>query len=389
MQPTRKLYYEDAKMRTFCAVVIACKPEKAGFAVALDATAFYPEGGGQPADFGALGGAKVTDVHEQDGVIWHSVTTPLRTGEIVQGDIDWHRRLEFSQQHTGEHIVSGLIHAQFGYENVGFHIGQDVVRMDFSGVLSPTDLTEIEAAANWLIWQGQPIEIVWPQPGELATLAYRSKKELTGSVRIVKAGSADVCACCGTHVATCSEVGAVKILSSQSYKGGTRVTMVCGVRALADYTIKCSNAAEISQLLSAKPNEIGMAVQRLCAEQEGAKQRIAQLETALFAATAQQYKGAPCAFTVMDGLSPDGVRHLALALCEAAAPGALCAAFTQTESGFAFAACGGQDVRAFCTALTTALNGRGGGKAELVQGSLVCTKAQLEAFCASQTKEIS
>ncbi|MEG2931374.1 MAG: alanyl-tRNA editing protein, partial [Ruthenibacterium sp.] len=246
MVMTKKLYYEDVTRRTFCATVLACESVNGALRVALDATAFYPEGGGQPADHGALGGACVTDVHEQDGVIWHTVTAPLPVGETVQGDIDWSRRFDMMQQHTGEHIFSGILHMQYGFDNVGFHIGADTVTVDFNGQLSAKALAEAELAANWVIWQGAPVTVTWPTRTELESLVYRSKKALTGEVRIVAAGGADRCACCGTHVRSCSEVGAIKILSAQNYKGGTRVMLVCGMRAWHDYCRRCDSVNAIS-----------------------------------------------------------------------------------------------------------------------------------------------
>lgn len=163
MAETRKLYYENGACLQFCATVLSCVPTDGNFAVTLDATAFYPEGGGQPADRGALGGARVLDVHEKDGVVVHTVTAPLRVGEMVQGDVDGRRRLDHMQQHTGEHIVSGIVHAQFGYDNVGFHIGAQDVTVDFSGPLTDAELADVERAANWVIWQNAPVTIAWPR----------------------------------------------------------------------------------------------------------------------------------------------------------------------------------------------------------------------------------
>ena len=406
MEATRKLYYEDVMRRSFCATVLACEQAGPAFRVALDATIFYPEGGGQPADHGALGGARVVDVHEQGNIIWHTVTAPLAVGETVQGDLDWKRRFDLMQQHTGEHIVSGLIHAQFGYDNVGFHIGSDTVTVDFSGPLTAEDLLSVEQAANWAVWNNEPITVSWPTPTELSHLAYRSKKELTGAVRIVTVGQSDCCACCGTHVRTCSEVGIIKLLAAQSYKGGTRVTMVSGIRAWRDYCQKCESTAAVSVLLSAKPAEISTAVARLHAENAALKEKNAALEARLCTAAADiaAENGEPV-LVLPEALSPDGVRRQCLALCTAFAQRqpdieTVCAVFAPQESGeetaavqraaesgqarlFSYAVSGTApsiDVRPFGQRMNAALQGRGGGKPNLVQGTVQCSRAAIDAF---------
>ena len=391
MKPTRKLYYEDVTRRSFCAVVLACEACGSAFRAALDATAFYPEGGGQPSDQGALGLARVTDVHEENGVIWHTVTTPLRVGDTVQGDLDWERRFDLMQQHTGEHIVSGIVHAQYGYDNVGFHIGADTVTVDFSGALTPQELREVERAANWVVSQGESVSVLWPTQTELAHIDYRSKKELTGAVRIVSTGSADVCACCGTHVRNCSEVGVIRLLSAQSYKGGVRVTMVCGLRAWRDYCGKCAGVDAVSALLSAKPAEIAPAVQRVLDENAALRERCAAYEQQLAARLAQDAAARGETLLVADDAqSPDSVRRLALALCEAFADEhTVCAVFAPrgeaAGGGFSYAlASRAADVRELGKALNEALCGRGGGKPALVQGSAACTAAQARTFWAQR-----
>ncbi|MEG2286360.1 MAG: alanyl-tRNA editing protein [Ruthenibacterium sp.] len=399
MEATKKLYDEDVTRCTFCATVLACKCADGVFYAALDATAFYPEGGGQPADHGALGGVCVTDVHERDGVIWHTLTAPLRVGETVQGDIDWTRRLDLMQQHTGEHIFSGIVHMQHGLDNVGFHIGADAVTVDFNGPLTDDEIAAVERAANWVIWRGEPVEVTWPTRTELSNLTYRSKKELTGNVRIVAAGGADVCACCGTHVRRCSEVGAIKVLSAQNYKGGTRIILVCGMRAWRDYCGKCDSVNAISVLLSAKPAEVAPAVQRLHEEKDALKAENARLETQLCAVWARQ--AAACGETLMllcAGTCPDTLRRCCTALCAAWAEKApaepekdaksagkiICAAIAPREAaqgaGTAYAiASEGADVREAACALNAACNGRGGGKPGLAQGSV---QADTDAVCA-------
>ncbi|MFR9163952.1 MAG: alanyl-tRNA editing protein [Lachnospiraceae bacterium] len=214
-----KLYYDSAYIKEFEAQVLSCQEGKKGWEITLSATAFYPEGGGQPADTGLLGNVRVTDVHEKDGQVVHYTDGPLPVGEMVRGVIDWDRRFQHMQEHSGEHLVSGLIHQRFGYDNVGFHMGTDEVTIDFNGVLEWGDLMAIEEKANGMIWENLEISAVYPEKDELDAMEYRSKKELTGAVRIVSIPGGDVCACCGTHVERTGEIGLVKFLSMIHYKG--------------------------------------------------------------------------------------------------------------------------------------------------------------------------
>ena len=248
---TEKLFYEDSHRTEFTAKVISCEEAKDGFCVVLDQTAFFPEGGGQYADTGILGNTEVTDVHEKNDVIFHSVTAPLEVGSIVSGKINWKERFEKMQQHTGEHIVSGIVHERFGYNNVGFHLGADYCTMDFDGPISKAQLKEIETEANEAVYRNLEVEVLYPSKEELKDMDYRSKIEIEGQVRIVKIPGYDVCACCAPHVKTTGEIGAVKLVSMVSYKGGERITMLCGRRAMRDYEKKDAMTKEISTMLCA------------------------------------------------------------------------------------------------------------------------------------------
>ena len=274
MQRTEKYYEADAFRREATGRILAVEPGKTGGKLALDGTVFYPEGGGQPADRGTLTLADgtvlhVTDVHESEGVIWHTVDA-LPAGAVPGAEavesIDWEWRFDKMQQHTGEHILSGILHAMFGAENVGFHIGSEAVRMDTSVPISAEGLREAELAANRIVWQDVPVLITYPTPEELAALTYRSKKEIAGQVRIVTIPGADVCACCGTHTATTGQVGQIKILASENYKGGVRLSVVCGQRALAEAQAMRARQADIGALLSAKSTETANAVHRVYEE---------------------------------------------------------------------------------------------------------------------------
>ena len=168
---TEKLFYEDSHRTGFTAKVISCEEAKDGFCVVLDQTAFFPEGGGQYADTGVLGTVNVTDVHEKDDVIYHYTTAPLEVGSIVSGKINWKERFEKMQQHTGEHIVSGIVHERFGYNNVGFHLGADYCTMDFDGPISKAQLKEIETEANEAVYRNLEVEVLYPSKEELKDMA--------------------------------------------------------------------------------------------------------------------------------------------------------------------------------------------------------------------------
>ena len=229
---TRKLYYEDCNLTEFTARVTACEEAKGGFRVTLDATAFYPEGGGQPWDLGTLGEANVLEVWEEGEEVIHLCDRPLHVGETVTGVIDWNRRFDLMQQHTGEHILSGVIHAKYGYHNVGFHMGADVITIDFDGLIPTEDLKELEDTVNAAIWQDLAVKCWYPSPEELPQVGYRTKKALPWPVRIVEVPGYDKCACCGVHTATTGQVGLVKIFSSMKFHGGSRLEMACGKRAM-------------------------------------------------------------------------------------------------------------------------------------------------------------
>lgn len=388
MQPTQKYYEADAYRREADAVILAAEPDgRGGGKLALDGTVFYPEGGGQPADHGTLtlpDGARltVTDVHEQGGVIWHRVDALPDTaapGTAVTGRIDWAWRFDKMQQHTGEHILSGILHQMFGAENAGFHIGSDAVRMDTSVPISAEGLREAELAANRIVWQNVPVLITYPTREELARMTYRSKKEIEGQVRIVTIPGADVCACCGTHTAATGAVGQIKILAAENYKGGVRLSIVCGERALLAAQAMRQRQADIGALLSAKPSETAHAVHRVYDEYTALKFAHFGLCSELFDALAAQVAPGADAIRIVPGLDPDGLHRLAARLSEATT--GLCAALTANEkgTGYCLAQAGG-DVRALTKALNTALNGRGGGKPGICQGSCAAAPEQVETF---------
>ena len=376
---TVKLYYENTFTQDFTAVVESCGAVKGGFAVVLDRTAFYPEGGGQPADHGTLGEARVLDVHEKDGVVTHLCDRELPVGAAVSGRIDWARRFDHMQQHSGEHIVSGMLCSTFHCDNVGFHMGADVVTIDYNADITWEQVLEVEQRANAYIWEDHPVHIWYPSPAELAALPYRSKKELTGAVRITEFPGADMCACCGTHVERSGQVGLVKFLSCQKFRDGVRLELLCGRRA-ADYLSACwEQARQIGQSLSVKPEASFPAVSRMQAELLHTKERAARLEEQSFAHTAAEYAGKGDTVLVTGPLEGDGARRL----CDAVAQtcGGRCAVFAGEDGAYRYAVIHtGQDIRPLVKDMNDTLHGRGGGRDGFAQGSAACTAEEIRVF---------
>ena len=377
---TEKLYYADPFLKEFTATVLDCQAGKNGYTVTLDRTAFYPEGGGQPADHGTLDGAAVTDVHEKNGVIFHNVDRAVEIGKTVSGFIDWARRFDHMQQHSGEHICSGLICGRYGCDNVGFHMGTDIVTIDFNADIPWEELLEIEGQANRYIQEDHPIDIQFHRGAELDAIDYRSKKPLEGDVRIVAFPGADCCACCGTHVLRSGQVGLVKFLSVQKFREGVRIELLCGQRALDYLSRTWEQAKTIGQHLSVKPVDAAAAVERLEGELSALKMRCAGLEEAVFAGIAAEQAGKGNVLLFQPSMKPDSVRKLADAVSKTC--GGLAAVFAGEGSHYAYALgrADGQDISAAVKALNGGLHGRGGGRNGFAQGSVEAAQSAIEAF---------
>lgn len=366
---TQKLYETDAYVQEFTATVLSCAPAQGGYAVVLDKTAFFPEGGGQPCDLGTLGAAHVTDVHTDGTTITHTTDAPLEPGAQVTGRIDWPRRLDAMQQHTGEHILSGALHRLFGAENVGFHIGSPYVRMDTSIPLTAAQLARAEAEANAAVRADTPVHCYIPDAATLAATEYRSKKELEGPVRLVEAGG-DCCACCGTHLARTGEVGLIKIISAQHYKTGIRLAVACGQRAYDAVSAICADAEAAGRLLSAPAGSLTPAVENRQNGETALKQRIAALQNALADAYVKAAVPGQPAVLWAEGADGDGLRRIAMAVCADTNQVACALAPGGQGTSYALAAPEGIDARALGKALNEAFAGRGGGKPAFCQGSL-------------------
>ena len=377
---TNTLYYKDCHLSRFHSRVLRCEKGPRGWEVILEATAFYPEGGGQAGDTGSLNGVRVLDTRELEDTVVHICDAALEVGAEVEGIIDYHRRFDRMQQHSGEHIVSGIIHRRYGYHNTGFHMGSDLVTIDFDGVIPPEDLAIIEAEANRAVWANLPIRCYIPEPEELAGLTYRTKRALPWPVRIVEVPGYDSCACCGVHVASTGEIGLVKLLSVMGFRGGSRMEMVCGRWAMDLLCAAFDQNKQVSQAFSAKILETGEAARRMNDQLSQLKYRLVGLEKQHFASVARSYQGSGDVVHFEEGLDSTGIRELADAIAEHC--GTMAAVFSGNDSegyGFCLATREG-DLRQLCRDMTNVLNGRGGGKPNFQQGRVQAEKCRIQAF---------
>ncbi len=377
---TEKLYYSDGHLSRFTARVTSCEKEDGTWAVKLDRSAFFPGGGGQEADEGVLSDMKLLGLREEGEDIVHITPAPLEPGALVECRIDWPLRFSRMQGHSGEHILSGTVHRLFGYDNVGFHMGEEAITIDFSGELSREDLSRAELEANRAIWRDVPVRTLLPTPGELAAMDYRSKKELTGQVRIVEIEGVDLCACCAPHVSHSGEVGLLKIIDSMRHRGGTRMTLLCGEAALLDYEALHENNAAVSAALSAKRLETGGAIARVMAEQEERRAELTKLKRELLqlkAAALRPTEGSICIFE--SDIDMITLRELVNAGSELA--GKVCAGFAGTDGDYKYII-GSRTVplRARTKKINAAIDGRGGGSDAMIQGTSRARREDIERY---------
>lgn len=377
---TRKLYYEDPHLSQFTARVLSCEAGRTGYEIVLDATAFYPEGGGQDGDTGTLSGVRVLDTRLRGETVIHLCDGALEVGAAVDGRIDYDARFLRMQQHSGEHIVSGIVNRRYGFHNTGFHMGAEAITIDFDGVIPAEDLADIEAAANGAVWANLPVRCWYPSPEELPNVVYRTKRALAWPVRIVEIPGFDRCACCGTHVTATGEIGLIKLFSVMGFRGGTRMEMACGSRALEILNGAYEQNRLVSQAFSVPITDTGAAAKRMNALLGQQKYRMTGLEKRLFADIAARYAGRGNVVHFEGGLDSSAVRELADAIADRC--GGTAAVFSGCEeSGYAFCLVTRTgDLRPLGRALTEALRGRGGGKPLFQQGRVQAAKAEIEAF---------
>ncbi len=380
---TRKLFYEDTKLVNFSGVVLECAADekKRGFWIILDQTAFFPEEGGQSADRGTLGGQEVLDVQIKSDIIRHLVKEKMETGTTVEGHVSYERRFDFMQQHSGEHIISGLLHTHYGFTNVGFHLSEREVTLDMDGVISPENLRQIEEMANRIIWQNLPVNATFPSVEALAAMQYRSKIEIEGDVRIVEIPGVDTCACCAPHVASTGEIGIIKVLKVQSHRGGVRITIACGGRALRDYSAKIHICDEAGTKLSVPEERILSSLDKLQNDFAVLKYTANELAQELMA---EQVKFLPapseCANALLFVASSNNlaIRNTVNALAESYS--GYCGIFAGNDkAGYTYIIGSKEkDCREIATLLREKLSAKGGGTAPMIQGNVLATKDSIQ-----------
>lgn len=376
--PTIKLYDENAYLSEFLATIIECQEENGAYKILLDQTAFFPEAGGQKADTGVIGGAEVLDVQIENKNIYHYATSPLNVGELVKCKINFSERYKKMQIHTGEHIVSGVMHSLYSLSNVGFHLGSDEVTLDFDAVLTREQLDKAEELANEIIYKNVPVICYYPDANELNSIDYRSKKELDGEVRIVEIDGYDKCACCAPHVKFTGEVGVIKLTHFEKNKDGTRITLLCAKDALHDYREKYRNVSEISALLCAKADSTADAVRALLNEKSELSATITNLKRTIYELKAEAIETSDEAFiSFEDNLTIPDIRNLANKLLSKRPSVFIFSLTHENEYNFV---CGGNNMKEWMQLFTEHLGGKGGGSDRMIQGSLSATRREIQDF---------
>ena len=378
---TIKLYDDNAYLTSCEATVVSCKEtDDNTWEIVLNQTVFFPEEGGQTPDKGSIQGWDVVDVQIRDDIITHTLTggqTPFQEGDHVTCEIDWAHRFSNMQQHTGEHIFSGLVHEKFGYENVGFHLSDSIVTMDYDGPMTEEEIYDLEEKSNAAIFADKKITCYYPSKEELDKLNYRSKKELNGPIRIVAIEDTDVCACCAPHVKSTAEVGLLKVVDITNYKGGVRLSILCGMRALYDYRLRLSQCRDISHSTSAKMDEIVFAVEKLKQDigelrhiNMDAQKELLSLQSANLPADEKDV----LLFT--SNTDANILRYEVNNLTQSH-PG-YCGIFNKNDSGYNFIIGSREkDCSLLAKELREKLNAKGGGKPEMIQGSLTASEDEI------------
>ena len=386
MQRTIRLFDEDAYAQNFSAHILSIEEKKKTLSVILDQTLFFPEEGGQSPDRGELAGCVVQDVQEEDGVIIHTIkrsdpkASALKEGDQVEGRIDWNHRFSNMQNHTGEHILSGILYREYGYENVGFHLSENQVTFDTSGPLTKEQVDDLEKKANEVVWQNHSVYAEYPSDSILQETFYRSKGEMEGRVRLVTIEDVDVCACCAPHVKQTGEVGLIKILKSEKYKGGTRFTILCGRRALAEVSKRQTQIEELSHLFLEKQDQVVNAANRLLEENASLKEEHNRAQEERISRLAEEALASYAGTNIWifdSGLDSIPQRNLVNTLRDRITGFAGVFVGTDTD-GYRYIISGTENAQIVQTLLKTTLGAKGGGKPEMIQGSVNATRFQIE-----------
>ncbi len=374
---TLKLYDIDAYTQEFSAAVIKCEESGGEFKTVLDKTAFFPEGGGQKSDTGYIEDSFVHDVQIENDIIYHFTDKPFAVGQKVYCKINFPERFRKMQIHTGEHIVSGVVHSLYGLNNVGFHLGTDEVTLDFNAELTREQLDKAESIANEIIYKNVPILCYYPDKNEIENIEYRSKKEVEGNLRIVEIRSYDKCACCAPHVSHTGEVGIIKLTHFEKNKGGTRITLLCGPDALDDYREKYRNVSVISTLLCARPDETAVAVENLLNEKSNLAAKITSLRRSIISLKSEMCEKSDKPIILFEkNLNINDMRNYANALI---LKRPFVCIFSHSEHGYNFV-CLGENMKVLCERLKERFDCKCGGSDKMIQGSVFANEKEIKDF---------
>ena len=385
---TEKLYYADGYLHEFDARILRLETFRGNTAIVLDKTAFFPEGGGQPGDSGSIGDVFVIDTQIEQGIIYHIVKDPgnIDVTGTVRCAVDFQKRFARMQAHTGEHIVSGIAHAMFGVNNVGFHMDDTVMTVDFDHRLSKEQLNDLELSANECVYGNAEVVSWYPADSELNSISFRSKIDDLEHPRIVTIRGYDQCACCAVHVARTGEVGIIKILTAVSHRGGVRLTLICGITAYRDYVMKHAHTLRIADLLASKHGETDAAVERQLQKEKDLRWQLQQRTDALIAYVKKnEPQTTGNRVFCFEKFDPETLKTAAVSLKEIC--GGLCVVISGDDrKGYYFAITSASvNVNCFTKTIVSALNGSGGGRFDVIQGRFHATESEIKAYFSELT----
>ena len=376
---TKKLYYENAYISSFTAKVVDFISTDGGYDVILDETAFFPEEGGQSSDTGFIGDSRVSYVYEKDGVI-HHITDKAPSLGAKHCTIDFEDRFEKMQCHTAEHILCGIIHKHFGFDNVGFHLGEDEVTFDVNGILDRSQLDMVEEIANNVVFSNLSVSTYFPSSEELSSMEYRSKLDITEDVRLVEVEGTDICACCAPHVSRTGEIGMIKILDFMKHRGGTRIWMVAGKRALRDYRARYESIKRISGMLCAPQMQVADTLSDYMSDSDATRLSLKEARLKIAELNANLIYGTEGNLVV---LLPDFSIPELIAFSNTAGEkiGGILVSLSGGEGDYKYViSSSSQDLRAMAKDINSALSGRGGGRPEMIQGSFAASLEKIREY---------
>ena len=374
---TTRLYYTEPYRTTFDATVTSCERRQDLFALRLDHTAFYPSSGGQPFDTGTLGDARVVDVVDEEEDVVHLADRAIDTGARVSGAIDWARRFDHMQQHTGQHVLSAAYDRLFGVRTESFHLGVAAATIDLHREVTPAEIRDAENEANRIVWEDRPVSIRFVTAEEAAALPLRKEPARAGSLRLIDVQDFDLSACGGTHVARTGAIGTIATASWEKLRGGTRIEFLCGGRALARFREWRDALSAATRHLSVTPPDLAAAIERLQGDAKSQQRALRTLQEQLAAhegrALAGRAEPVPQGLAIadaLDGWDAGSLKTLAVA-ATVEAPSAAVVLFSRTMPAVVVVARGAEsqvNAAAVLKALITRFGGKGGGKPEIAQG---------------------